>query len=148
MARQAVERARSLLDMVDLGRFADAYPKELSGGMQQRVGLARALMHEPSILLMDEPFGALDALTREDMNLQLQKIWMKTPKTVLFVTHSISEAVVLADNIVVMSPRPGTIATELEVDMPRPRDFSATGTAGFADLNQKIRTHLKKRNNA
>jgi len=145
---RAVERARELLAMVDLARFARAYPKELSGGMQQRVGLARALMHDPDILLMDEPFGALDALTREDMNLQLQSIWMKTRKTVLFVTHSISEAVVLADKIVVMSPSPGRIATTLDVDMPRLRDFSATSTPEFAALNDEIRKHLKKRGDA
>src|SRR5262249_6640400 len=107
--------------------------------MRQRAAICRALLHDPPLLLMDEPFGALDALTRDDMNLGLQDIWLQSPKTVLFVTHSISEAVFLSDRVAVMSPRPGRIAEILRIDLPRPRDLSVRETPAFVDYARKIR---------
>jgi NitT/TauT family transport system ATP-binding protein len=112
-----------LLDMTGLTEFASRYPYELSGGMQQRAGICRALVRDPRILLMDEPFGALDALTRERMNLELQRIWQASGKTVMLITHSISEAIFLGDRVVVMSARPGRVIRELAVNIPRPRSF-------------------------
>ena len=114
------QAARDLLARVGLAGFETYHPWELSGGMRQRVALCRALIHDPSLLLMDEPFGALDALTRDQMILDLERIWLENRKTVLFITHSISEAVFLSDRIIVMSPRPGRIATEVRVELPRP----------------------------
>jgi NitT/TauT family transport system ATP-binding protein len=119
------DRAMQLLHSVGLADFADKRPYELSGGMKQRTAIARALVHEPPLLLMDEPFGALDALTREQMRLDLEQIWLETRKTVLFITHSIDEAVLLSDRVVVMSPRPGRIETILSIDLPRPRGLTA-----------------------
>ncbi len=116
-----VARANALLSAVGLDGFGDRYPHELSGGMQQRVAIVRALIHDPPVLLMDEPFGALDALTREQMRIDLEELWLASRKTVLFITHSIDEAVLLADRVVVMSPRPGKVETVIELDMPRPR---------------------------
>jgi NitT/TauT family transport system ATP-binding protein len=110
--------------------------------MQQRVGLCRALIHDPDLLLMDEPFGALDALTREQMNAELQRIWMERRKTVLFITHSISEAVYLADRVLVMSSRPGRIVGEINVDLPRPRTVDSTETIAFAQFTRQVRQHL------
>ncbi|MGH8766241.1 MAG: ABC transporter ATP-binding protein, partial [Burkholderiales bacterium] len=117
-------------------------PHELSGGMQQRVSIARALMHDPAILLMDEPFGALDAMTREQMNLDLMKIWQQSGKTILLITHSIPEAVLLGDRVVVMSPRPGRIVDVIDVELPRPRDFEAVSTSVFGEYAKRIRGHL------
>lgn len=118
---EAAQRASSLLDLVELGAFADKYPYELSGGMQQRVAIARALALDPKILLMDEPFGALDELTRIDMQREILRIWEMQKKTVVFVTHSVSEAVLLADRVIVLQPNPGRIGREYAVDLPRPR---------------------------
>ena len=128
-----VERARRLLSAVGLEDFEDRYPHELSGGMQQRAAIVRALIHDPSLLLMDEPFGALDALTREQMRIDLEELWLSTQKTVVFITHSIDEAVLLADRVLVMSPRPGRIEKIIDVDLPRPRGLEARALAKFDD---------------
>lgn len=129
----------ALLELVGLKGFEERKPYELSGGMQQRVALCRALVAQPSLLLMDEPFGALDALTREQMNLELQRIWMQSPKTVLLITHSISEAVMLADRVVVMTPRPGRIKEIVPVNLPRPRDFSALRDPAYHQASERVR---------
>ena len=127
MPRQVAQRrCDQLIDMTGLTGFEKALPYELSGGMQQRVSLCRALLHEPSVLLMDEPFGALDALTREKMNVELHRIWRETGTTVVLVTHSVAEAVYLANRVVVMSPRPGRIVDTLDVDLPVERDYAET----------------------
>ena len=116
-----LDRAFALLDAVGLADFVKVYPRQLSGGMKQRAAIVRALIHNPPLLLMDEPFGALDALTREQMRIDLEQLWMDQRKTVVFITHSIDEAILLADRVVVMSPRPGLIDRVFEVDTPRPR---------------------------
>jgi NitT/TauT family transport system ATP-binding protein len=133
------QRTQELLDLVGLRGFEKARPFELSGGMQQRVALCRALVTNPSLLLMDEPFGALDALTREQMNVELQRIWLETGKTVLLITHSITESVMLADRVVVMTPRPGRIQEIIDVGLPRPRDFSVLREGEFHKACERIR---------
>jgi NitT/TauT family transport system ATP-binding protein len=132
-------RARELLALTGLSGFEGKYPRELSGGMQQRAGICRALVHDPDILLMDEPFGALDALTREELTLELMRICRERPKTILFVTHSIPEAVLLADRVVVMSARPGRIAEIIQVPLPRPRDFDMEAAHEFQAVTRRIR---------
>jgi len=137
--KQYEPRARELLARVGLEGFEGKYPYELSGGMRQRAAICRALLHDPPILLMDEPFGALDALTREQLRIDLEKIWLETGKTILFVTHSITEATQLADRVVVMTARPGRIQRVLDVPAPRPRYLGAVGSAELAALNGEIR---------
>jgi NitT/TauT family transport system ATP-binding protein len=139
---QLLERAHALIALVGLSGFEHRYPWELSGGMQQRVALVRALIHDPALLLMDEPFGALDALTRESMNVELQRIWLDRRKTVVFVTHSTSEAVFLADRVMVMSARPGTIADMLKIELPRPRSLDVMTTEAFGTYVRRIRAGL------
>jgi NitT/TauT family transport system ATP-binding protein len=135
-------RAMDLLKLVGLEGFEHRFPWELSGGMQQRVALVRALIHDPALLLMDEPFGALDAMTREAMNTELQRIWMERRKTVLFITHSIGEAVFLADRVLVMTPRPGRIMDQLTIDLPRPRGLDVMNTSEFGAYVKRIRIAL------
>lgn len=138
----ARQRAREMLTLVGLGEFAENYPFELSGGMQQRVGIARMLLHDPQLLLMDEPFAALDALTRETLMLELQRIWEQQRKSVLFITHSIQEAVFLADRVLVMSPRPGKIVASLAIPLPRPRTLETLGQEEFMTLCQHLRGYF------
>ncbi len=135
-------RARDLLKMVGLADFENKYPGELSGGMQQRAAISRGLVCDPAILLMDEPFGALDAMTREQMNLDLQRIWRESGKTIILITHSIPEAVFLGDRVVVMTPRPGRIAKIIDVPMPRPRTLEAMGDPLFGRMSSDIRRLL------
>jgi len=134
--------AEELLSLVGLAEFSRCYPWELSGGMQQRVAITRALIHDPAMLLMDEPFGALDAMTREQMNLELQRIWLERKKTVLFITHSIPEAVFLADRVLVMTPRPGRILDAVPVEIPRPRRVEAMNSPEFCATVSSIRRHF------
>jgi len=141
-AAKRAETARRFLRLVDLERFADAYPHELSGGMQQRVAIARALAYNPSVLLMDEPFAALDALTRDDMQRLLVDVWRETRKTVLYVTHNVAEAVYLADRVIVLSPHPGTVKAELRIALPRPRDPLSLS---FLECQRAILDHLGAR---
>ena len=136
------ERALELLELTGLKGFEGKYPNELSGGMQQRVSISRALIHDPPLLLMDEPFGALDAITRDEMNLELLRIWQKAKKTLLFITHSIPEAVFLGDRVVVMTPRPGKVAEIIPIDLPRPRVTGVRDDPKFIGYVRKIRERL------
>jgi NitT/TauT family transport system ATP-binding protein len=138
--RQYRKQAADLLELTGLGGFETKYPRELSGGMQQRVAICRALLPDPGLLLMDEPFGALDALTREEMSLELLRVWEERRKTILFVTHSIPEAILLADRVVVMTPRPGRVARVLTIDLPRPRTMALEFDGRFKDASDEIRS--------
>lgn len=142
--KQYTERAEALIEMVGLTRFRNHYPNELSGGMQQRVGIVRALVHDPKLLLMDEPFAALDAMTREKMSLELQRIWTEAKKTVLFITHSIPEAVFLSDRIVVMSSSPGRIVEDIACDIARPRTLDTLEQPGFTAACNRLRRLFDK----
>jgi NitT/TauT family transport system ATP-binding protein len=139
--RRPVDGARieTLLAETGLSGFDTAYPRELSGGMQQRASIVRALAQDPAVLLMDEPFGQLDAFTRDEMNLLLLRLWSESGKTIVFVTHNISEAIFLADRVVVMTPRPGRLARIFEIDLPRPRTIEMTFEPGFIGLIQEIK---------
>jgi NitT/TauT family transport system ATP-binding protein len=137
-----VERARELLALAGLTGFETRMPDELSGGMQQRVAICRGLIRDPAVLLMDEPFAALDALTREEMGQQLLSLWSQRPKTIVFVTHSVPEAVMLADRVVVLGARPGRIVDDVPVRLPRPRDFRSEADDEFHVCTQRIREHI------
>lgn len=136
--KESRERAQYLLDMVGLTEFANAWPQQLSGGMQQRASIARALVHDPRLILMDEPFGALDALTRERMNLELLRIWKESRKTILFVTHGIQEAVFLGSQVAVMTSGPARMAAHFDIDLPEPRTLDVKTTEKFGDYTRQI----------
>ena len=142
-AQERRQKAQAALELVELGNFGNHWPWQLSGGMQQRVAIARALVFRPSLLLMDEPFGALDEFTRERMNMELLRIWRETDTTVLFVTHSIPEAIFLSGRVVVMSPRPGRITDIVTVDLPRSRAFETRDLPGFHDQVAQVRALLR-----
>jgi NitT/TauT family transport system ATP-binding protein len=139
-----MKRAQELINLVGLKGFEQTYPRDLSGGMAQRVSLARSLIQDPDVLLLDEPFGSLDALTRECMGDELLHIWQVRRKTVLMVTHSISEAIYLSDRVLVLSPRPGNIKCDLTVDLPRPRTPGMRYSSEFSDLAQRMRENLRE----
>ena len=143
-AATRTKRAREMLELVELGDFLKHHPYQLSGGMQQRVAIARALAFQPSILLMDEPFGALDEMTRERMNDEVLRIWEQTGTTILFVTHSIPEAVFLSSRVVVMSPRPGRITTVVDIDLPRPRTEDSRESRRYFELVTEVREALRR----
>lgn len=142
-AREREERAMKMLELVGLTEFANHYPNQLSGGMQQRVGIARALAIQPEILLMDEPFSALDEFTREKLHSDLLRIWRKTNKTIIFVTHNIQESVFLSDKICVLSPHPGRLSAVVDVDLPRPRTMEMKNTVEFTNLVAKVRNSFE-----
>lgn len=142
-ASKARKRAVRALELVGLIEFADSYPRELSGGMEQRVAIARALTHEPEILLLDEPFGALDALTRERLNVELMRVWEVSRKTVVMVTHNIREAIFLADRVLVLSQRPGRVAAVIPVTLPRPRPISLIYSDSFIALAYEVRQAIQ-----
>jgi NitT/TauT family transport system ATP-binding protein len=143
--RRRTERVREMVDLVELSGFESHHPWELSGGMQMRVAIARALSFDPKLLLMDEPFGALDEMTRERLNLELLRIWEASGSTVVFVTHSITEAVFLSTRVVVMSPRPGRIAGIVEIDLPQPRSVDTREEPRFFELATELRELLRGR---
>ncbi|GAB2983772.1 ABC transporter ATP-binding protein [Actinotalea caeni] len=136
--RQQEQRTDELMRQLGVDHAANRYPNQLSGGMRQRVSIARALVHDPAILLMDEPFGALDALTRTQMRVDLEALWLESPKSVLFITHSVEEAVGLADRVIVMGPSPGRIVEEIVIDLPRPRPVQLGDEAAFAGYSSQI----------
>lgn len=137
------ERAKKMLELVGLSEFVNHYPGQLSGGMQQRVGIARALAIQPEILLMDEPFSALDEFTREKLHIDLLKIWRKTNKTIIFVTHNISESVFLSDKVCVLSPHPGRLSAVVDINLPRPRTMEMKATSEFTELVAKVRNSFE-----
>lgn len=137
------ERAGDLISLVGLEGFGDAYPNELSGGMQQRVTISQSLIYNPSVLLMDEPFGSLDAMTKDELNVELLRIWRETEKTILFITHDLDEAVFLSDRVVVLSPRPGRIADDVEIDLDRPRTEDTRGSERFVELSAELHRNFK-----
>jgi NitT/TauT family transport system ATP-binding protein len=139
----ARQRATELIAQMGLTGFENSYPRQLSGGMAQRVAIARALVHDPEVLLLDEPFGALDALTRERMNLELLRIWESRNKTVIMVTHNIQEAILLADRVLVLTPRPGQITAEIPITLPRPRSQDQLYETAFLDLARQIRDAIR-----
>jgi NitT/TauT family transport system ATP-binding protein len=141
--QSARDRAREMIDLVGLKGFEDSLPRDLSGGMAQRVAIARALIHDPDLLLLDEPFGSLDALTRERMWTELSRIWQARQKTVIMVTHSINESLFLADRVLVLTQRPGTIKMDMEVDLPRPRRDDIRYTPHFGKLARKLRQAIE-----
>ena len=142
-ASERQSRAQAVLEMVELSNFGNHYPWQLSGGMQQRVSIARALAFKPALLLMDEPFGALDEFTRERMNMELLRIWRETDTTIVFVTHSIPEAVFLSSRVVVMSPRPGRITSVIDIDLPYPRVFETREQPRYFQLVTQVRELLR-----
>ncbi|MDL1911144.1 ABC transporter ATP-binding protein [Chloroflexi bacterium CFX6] len=139
----ALEKTREMIELVGLQGFEDSYPRDLSGGMAQRVAIARALIHDPDLLLLDEPFGSLDALTRERMWNELSRIWQAKQKTVVMVTHSINESLFLADRVLVLTQRPGRIKLDVEVDLPRPRKDDIRYTSRFGKLARKLRQAIE-----
>lgn len=142
-----MDRIRDLLEEVGLAGFEDRMPRELSGGMQQRASIVRCLGYDPSVILMDEPFSALDAFTRDEMNLLLQRLFMETEKTIVFVTHNISEALFLADRVAVLSPRPGRLANVVDVELPRPRNIDQTYSPAFSEQVLEVK-HMIERGHA
>lgn len=140
--RASVAKAQELLELVGLAGFENSYPSELSGGMQQRVSISRALIIDPPLLLMDEPFGALDALTRDEMSAELLRVWNQTQKTILFVTHSIDEAVLLSDRVVVLTPRPGRIGLIVDINLPRPRTIDVRYDPEFIEYTHLLRNTI------
>ena len=142
-AEERDRRTRAMLELTGLEGFAETYPGALSGGMAQRIAIGRALIHDPEVLLLDEPFGALDALTREQMSEELLRIWARHRKTVLMVTHSIPEAVLLADRVLVMSPRPGRIVADVPVPLPRPRSLDLLHRPDFVALTERLRHNIR-----
>lgn len=143
-AREAEDRANNLINLVGLNGFETSYPCDLSGGMAQRVAIARALIHEPNLLLLDEPFGSLDALTRERMGAELMRVWAARTVTVVMVTHSISEAVLLADRVFVLSARPAHVCLDLPIPLPRPRSLEMTHTRAFGKLASQVRLAIEQ----
>ena len=139
---QAQAQAQELVNLVGLEGFEETLPRDLSGGMAQRVAIARALVHDPGVLLLDEPFGALDALTRERMGAELMRIWQARRKTVVMVTHAIPEAIFLADRVLVLSPRPGRLRLDLAINLPRPRQEEVRYTPAFGELAQRLRAAI------
>lgn len=140
---ESLSRAQALVELVGLVGFENSLPRDLSGGMAQRVAIARALIHEPDLLLLDEPFGSLDALTRERMGSELTRIWQARRKTVIMVTHSISESLLLADRVLVLSPRPGHLCLDLSIDLPRPREEDIRYTLAFSNLARNVRSAIE-----